>query len=83
MDQCDSLITNLITMLLNWYSGDIDREELDYIYNRSKENKIIVTGLSSVMPPPYQGFERQEWVKNIVWKLFGMLHDGSVQLILC
>ena len=23
MDQCDSLITKLITMLLDWYSGDI------------------------------------------------------------
>ena len=24
MDQCDSSITRLITMLLDWYSGDID-----------------------------------------------------------
>ena len=23
MDQCDSLITQLITVLLDWYSGDI------------------------------------------------------------
>ena len=23
LDQCDSLITKLITMLLDWYSGDI------------------------------------------------------------
>ena len=23
MDQCDSLITELITVLLDWYSGDI------------------------------------------------------------
>ena len=24
MDQCDSLITKLIAMLLDWYSGDIN-----------------------------------------------------------
>ena len=24
MDQCDSIITKLITMLLDWYSGDIN-----------------------------------------------------------
>ena len=24
MDQCDSLITELITVLLDWYSGDIN-----------------------------------------------------------
>ena len=28
MDQCDSLITKLITMLLNWYSGDINFQGL-------------------------------------------------------
>ena len=26
MDQCDSLIIKLITMLLDWYSGDINEQ---------------------------------------------------------
>ena len=29
MDQCDSLITELMTVLLDWYSGDIHAHSFD------------------------------------------------------
>ena len=58
-----------------------DREELDYINNRKKENKIMVTGISSNTTPPRGGTERLEWIKKVIMSLFGMLHSGSEKKI--
>ena len=45
---------------------DRDREELDFLSNKRKEFKIIVTGLSGDKPHPVNVAERLDWTKNIV-----------------
>ena len=42
------------------------REELDSITNRAKEDRIIVTGLTSATPPPTGPGPRKEWLHQIV-----------------
>ena len=42
MDQCDSLITKLITMVLDWYSGDIDKYEKGIPENRRRKVKFTI-----------------------------------------
>ena len=54
-----------------------DREELDYINNKKKENKIMVTGISSNTNPPKSAFERMEWIRIMIKSLFNMLDPGS------
>ena len=47
MDQCDSLITKLITMLLDWYSGDIYPQELGAL---QKFNTFIPEATVTISP---------------------------------
>ena len=54
-----------------------DREELDFLHNKNKENRIIVTGLSSNTPTPSDSDEKMEWIKTVIRKLFGMLDSGA------
>jgi hypothetical protein len=42
------------------------REELDFISNTSKEDRLVISGLSSKTPKPVGLDEGRKWVKNIV-----------------
>ena len=42
-DQCDSLITWLITVLLDWYSGDINGRKNNFYDNKTE--KLLWSGL--------------------------------------
>jgi hypothetical protein len=42
------------------------REEMDLISNTKKEDKIVITGLSSKIPMPKAGDEKKKWLDNIV-----------------
>jgi len=45
------------------------REELDSITNRAKEDRIIITGITSATPPPTGPAPRKEWLLQIVNKI--------------
>jgi len=52
-----------------WYDNLLfarTREELDTIANRSKEDRIVITGLTSSTPPPSDWIPRKEWLRKIV-----------------
>ena len=58
MDQCDSLVTKLITMLLDWYSGEIDTSHPTILKSTSFypiRNTVPHSPLLHSAPP---GFER-------------------------
>ena len=42
------------------------REEMDLISNTKKEDKIVITGLSSKIPMPKAGEEKTKWLDNII-----------------
>ena len=48
------------------------REELDAMSNRAKEDRIIMTGITSSTPPPTGPGPRKEWLTKIV---SGIFHD--------
>ena len=41
------------------------REELDYLANAKKEDRIILSGLSSTIPKPTSQIEAREWINEI------------------
>ena len=43
-----------------------DREELDFLNNKNKEHRILVTGLSSSTAPPTDPEGKMEWIKNVI-----------------
>jgi hypothetical protein len=42
------------------------REELDTAANKLKEDRIIMTGLTSKTPPPMDRVKKREWLSNLV-----------------
>jgi hypothetical protein len=60
------------------------REELDTAANKLKEDRIIMTGLTSRAPPPADRQKRKEWMKNLVIdtiKKFKSDFDGRIIFI--
>ena len=53
-----------------------DREELDYIANKNKENRIYVTGISSNTLPPKDKFGKLAWIRQVTTSLISMLNPG-------
>jgi len=52
-----------------WYDNLLfarTREELDTIANRAKEDRIVITGLTSSTPPPSEWVPRKEWLRKLV-----------------
>jgi hypothetical protein len=43
-----------------------DREELDYIVNEKKEDRLIITGLSNTIPMPMDAGEKKIWYGKMV-----------------
>jgi hypothetical protein len=42
------------------------REELDTIANKAKEDRVVITGLTSASPPPVEWAQRKEWLRKLV-----------------
>jgi hypothetical protein len=42
------------------------REELDTATNKTKEDRIIITGLTSSTPPPREKVQKSQWIRKIV-----------------
>ena len=53
------------------------REEIDFISNVKKEDKIIITGLTSKSPMPTQGDEKKKWLNSIVGEVLDRIEAGS------
>ena len=60
------------------------REELDMLANKTKEDRIIITGLSSKTPPPADRDQKKVWLRKIVIdtiKLVKPDFDGNLGFI--
>ena len=53
------------------------REEIDFMANVRKEDRIIITGLNSKIPMPKQTEEKQKWLKDIVGEILNKIEPGS------
>jgi hypothetical protein len=49
------------------------REEIDTIANRSKEDRVVMSGLKSKVPMPTDNRERIEWLKKMAMGIFAEL----------
>ena len=55
---------------------------MDAMSNRNKEDKMIITGLSSRIPRPTGGDEAKKWLKNIVSELLDKIEkEVSTQIV--
>ncbi len=52
------------------------REELDAASNRAKEDRIVLNGISSSLPPPTDPRQRIEFLKGIVAEIFEKISPG-------
>jgi hypothetical protein len=46
------------------------REEMDFATNKQKEDRVVITGLSSNVPPPADPAQRKLWIRKIVDDVF-------------
>jgi hypothetical protein len=58
------------------------REEIDYIANTKKEDRIIITGLTSKTPMPMQSEEKKKWLNGIFGKILEKIEFGASNHIL-
>ena len=58
-----------------------DRDELDFLANRRKEYKVLITGLESDVQLPTDRNERSEWTKEIVVRLLEVVLEGSSEKV--
>ncbi len=42
------------------------REELDTATNKTKEDRVIITGLTSSVPPPQDKVQKSQWLRKVV-----------------
>jgi hypothetical protein len=49
------------------------REELDMAANKSKEDRIVITGLSSKIPAPVDREQKKVWLRNLVMETIKMV----------
>ena len=60
------------------------REELDYISNAKKEDKIIITGLTSKTMMPTASEEKRMWLRKIVGDVLDkIVPDSTKHIIFC
>ena len=57
------------------------REELDMATNTKKEDRIVITGLTSKTPKPDGFEERKKWIRDIVDELLNRIVPGSSEKI--
>jgi hypothetical protein len=52
------------------------REDLDTVSNTNKEDKIMISGLTSTIPRPPGRDEARKWLKDIVSKVLDSIEEG-------
>ena len=57
------------------------REELDLVANNKKEDRIVITGLTSGTPVPDNYEEKKKWLRNIVDGLLNRIVPGTSEKI--
>jgi len=60
------------------------REELDMAANKTKEDRIIITGLTSKTPPPADRDQKKVWLRKIVIETIKLVkpdYDGNLGFI--
>ena len=58
------------------------REELDYISNSKKEDRIIITGITSKTPMPTSSEEKKKWLNDIVGEVINkIVPDSSKHIV--
>ena len=58
------------------------REELDYISNSKKEDRIIITGITSRTPMPTSNEEKKKWLNEIVGEVINkIVPDSSKNIV--
>jgi len=60
------------------------REELDTAANKLKEDRVIMTGLTSKVPPPVDRTKKREWLTNLVVDVLKKIKpdfDGKIGFI--
>ena len=57
------------------------REDIDAISNANKEEKMIITGLTSKTPKPTGAEEARKWLKSIVSDILDKIENGSSSAI--
>jgi hypothetical protein len=60
------------------------REELDTASNKAKEDRIVITGLSSTTPPPVDKELKKVWLRNLVLEVIKRVKpdfDGTLGFI--
>ena len=60
------------------------REELDMAANKTKEDRIVITGLSSKSPPPAEREQKKVWLRKLVIETIKMVKpdfDGNLGFI--
>jgi hypothetical protein len=61
-----------------------DREDLDAIANEKKEDRLIITGLTSKSPMPTEVGEKKLWLEEMVGEALGFLDpEGSGSILFC
>jgi hypothetical protein len=53
------------------------REELDFFSNARKEERIVISGLTSRIPIPSSIYERKKWLKELVGAVLDQVEDNS------
>ena len=58
------------------------REEIDFIANVNKEDRFVMTGLTSKVPMPAQGEEKIRWLNGIVGEILDKIEpDASKHIV--
>ena len=58
------------------------REEIDFMANAKKEDRLIITGLTSKTPMPTQSEEKKKWLNGIVGEILEKIEIGASKHIL-
>ena len=58
------------------------REELDFQSNTKKEDRIVITGLTSKIPSPASLEEKKKWLRDIVGEILNRVETGAAEHIL-
>jgi hypothetical protein len=58
------------------------REELDTMSNKNKEDRVVLTGITSATPPPVNPDERKVWLRTTVESIFKKISAGFTGKIL-
>ncbi len=57
------------------------REEIDFMANIKKEDRMIITGLNSKIPMPKQTEEKKKWLNDIVGEILNKIEPGAASHI--